>query len=100
MKVISVVFATVVVLSTAVFHKKSIESQEEFEREVRHSNTPTLVEFYADHCGQCNTFEEVWYHIAYELSDDVKVTRVRVESDDSIRLVNKLGVEFVPVSLS
>lgn len=69
----------------------------EFEAEVLKSNTPILVDFWAEWCGPCRMLTP----ILEQLSDEVKgkVQIVKMNIDDNPETPSKLGVRGIPTMM-
>ena len=64
-----------------------------FEQEVLQSDTPVLVDFYADWCGPCKMMAPVIEEIAEE-ADDIKVGKLNI--DNEMEIAQKYGVMSIP----
>jgi thioredoxin 1 len=69
-------------------------SEKDFEKEVIKSETPTLVDFYADWCGPCRMVSPILESLAKEYQG--KVNFVKVDTDDNQDLAMKLGIMSIP----
>jgi len=67
---------------------------EKFEEEVIRSNTPVLVDFYADWCGPCRLIEPVIERLSQEYAGKVKF--VKVDADANQELAAKYEVMSIP----
>ena len=67
---------------------------ENFEKEVLQSETPVLVDFYADWCGPCQMLAPTVSEIARETAGRVKVCKINV--DDEAALAIRYGVASIP----
>lgn len=67
---------------------------ENFEKEVLQSETPVLVDFYADWCGPCQMLAPTVAEIARETAGRVKVCKINV--DDEAALAIRYGVASIP----
>lgn len=72
-------------------------TSEAFEREVLHSDRPTLVDFYADWCGPCRAMGPVVDELANDLESRANV--VKVDIDASPDLATRYGVHSIPTFL-
>lgn len=64
-----------------------------FEKEVKESDKPVLIDFYADWCGPCKMVSPVVDKIAEE-NPDIKVCKVNVDSEPE--LAQKFGIASIP----
>ncbi len=69
-------------------------ASEAFEREVLHSERPTLVDFYADWCGPCRAMASVVEELASDFEGRANVVKVNV--DESPELASRYGVQSIP----
>ena len=67
---------------------------ETLDREVLHSNVPTLVDFYADWCGPCRAMGTVVDELASDVDGQANVVKVNI--DDSPELASRYGVQSIP----
>jgi len=67
---------------------------EKFEDEVIRSNTPVLVDFYADWCGPCRLIEPVIERLSQEYAGKVKF--VKIDTDANQELAAKFEVMSIP----
>ena len=66
---------------------------ENFEKEVRQSEKPVLVDFYADWCGPCQMMGPVVEEISNEVND-AKVCKINI--DEQMSIAQKYGVMSIP----
>lgn len=71
-----------------------IESLEQFEKEIKESKTPVLVDFYATWCGPCKMIAPYLEKSAKELSHVVKFLKVNVDKNKNI--ASKMGIRAMP----
>ncbi len=57
-------------------------TDDSFEQEVLKSNTPVLVDFWAEWCGPCKMIAPILDEIALEFDGRVKVAKVDVDSNN------------------
>jgi len=74
--------------------KTKLENIDESFDEIISSNTPVLVDFYADWCGPCKTQAPIIEELKEELGDKVRVVKVDVDIDDE--LAEKYGIQSIP----
>lgn len=58
------------------------------------SDTPTVIDFYADWCGPCKAFAPQLTAFKKEMGDRVRV--VKIDVDRNQELAGKLGVRSIP----
>jgi thioredoxin 1 len=66
----------------------------QFENEVLKSDTPVMVDFWAEWCGPCKVLSPIVDELAAELKGKVKVVKVNIE--DSPEAPTKYGVRGIP----
>ena len=69
-------------------------SDAEFEAEVLKSDTPVLVDFFANWCGPCKAMLPVVEELASEYEGKVKVVKMNV--DEAIETPAKFGIMSIP----
>ncbi|MFZ5757995.1 MAG: thioredoxin TrxA [Pseudomonadota bacterium] len=72
-------------------------SEASFEQDVLKSDTPVLVDFWAEWCGPCKMIAPVLDEVSREYNGRVKVCKVNV--DDHGALAAKYGVRGIPTLL-
>ncbi len=65
-----------------------------FEDDVLKSNTPVLVDFWAEWCGPCKALAPKLEEIAQELKDKVRIIKVNI--DENPESPAKYGVRGIP----
>ena len=66
----------------------------DFENEVINSDTPVLVDFWAEWCGPCKTLLPIVEEIAEEMAGKIKVVKMNIE--DAPNTPTKYGLRGVP----
>ena len=68
-----------------------------FEQEVLNSETPVLVDFWAEWCGPCHAVAPVLEKIAEERKDDLKLVKVNIDVEQGLSI--KYGVMSIPTMI-
>jgi thioredoxin 1 len=68
-----------------------------FEQEVLQSETPVLVDFWAEWCGPCHAVSPVLEKIAEERRDELKLVKVNIDVEQALSL--KYGVMSIPTMI-
>ena len=68
-----------------------------FEEEVLNSDTPVLVDFWAEWCGPCHAIAPVLEKIAEERKDDLKLVKVNIDNEQELSL--RYGVMSIPTMI-
>ena len=69
-------------------------TDETFQKEVRESSIPVLVDFWAEWCGPCKMLAPVLEELAKEFNGDFKIVSVNV--DDQSTLATIFGIRGIP----
>jgi thiol peroxidase len=75
-------------------HVVHVTGIEQFEQQVTESDTPVLVDFYADWCGPCKVLAPRINRIAEDYAGRAKV--VKVDVDDAQALAREYGIQNLP----
>lgn len=73
--------------------KPVILTRSNFESEIKNTDKPVLIDFYADWCGPCRMLSPVIEQLAEEL-EDVKVCKLNIDEQDEI--ASALGIMTIP----
>jgi thioredoxin 1 len=65
-----------------------------FEQEVLQSETPVLVDFWAEWCGPCHAVAPVLDRIAEEREDELKLVKVNIDEEPEI--ASRFGIASIP----
>ncbi len=65
-----------------------------FDTEVLNSDTPVLVDYWAEWCGPCKAIAPILDNIAAEYADKVKITKLNI--DENPLTPSKYGVRGIP----
>ncbi len=68
-----------------------------FQDEVVKSDTPVLVDFYADWCGPCKIMDPVIHQLSKEYQGKVKF--VKIDTDDNQDLAMQFGIMSIPTMM-
>jgi thioredoxin 1 len=65
-----------------------------FDQEVLKSETPVIVDFWAEWCGPCHAVAPVLDRIAAEREGSLKIVKVNIDEEQGLAL--KYGVQSIP----
>jgi thioredoxin 1 len=68
-----------------------------FEQEVLKSETPVLVDFWAEWCGPCHAVSPVLEKIAEERKDELKLVKVNIDEEQALSI--RYGVMSIPTMI-
>ncbi|MDH4102820.1 MAG: thioredoxin [Thermoleophilia bacterium] len=68
-----------------------------FEQEVLNSETPVIVDFWAEWCGPCHAVAPVLEKIAEERGDGIKLVKVNIDEEQALSI--KYGVMSIPTMI-
>jgi len=68
-----------------------------FEQEVLKSETPVIVDFWAEWCGPCHAVAPVLEKIAEERGDGIKLVKVNIDEEQGLSA--KYGVMSIPTMI-
>ena len=68
-----------------------------FEQEVLKSETPVIVDFWAEWCGPCHAVAPVLDRIVEERSGEVKLVKVNIDEEQG--LAQRFGVASIPTMI-
>ena len=69
-----------------------------FESEVIQSDTPTIIDFWAEWCAPCKAIAPIVKELADEYGDKVKVVKINI--DDSPQTPGTYGIRSIPTVLA
>jgi thioredoxin 1 len=70
-------------------------TESSFDQEVLQSDTPVLVDFWAEWCGPCHAVSPILDKIAEERGDELKLVKVNI--DENQGLAQRYGVMSIPM---
>jgi len=65
-----------------------------FETEVKNSDVPVLVDFWAPWCGPCRKISPIIDELATEFAGKVKV--VKVNTDENLKITQEFSISGIP----
>ncbi len=68
-----------------------------FDDEVISSDTPVIVDFWAEWCGPCHAVSPVLERIAEERNGEVKVVKVNIDEEQG--LAQRYGIASIPTMI-
>jgi len=71
-------------------------TEQSFEQEVLQSETPVLVDFWAEWCGPCHAVSPILERIADE-HDELKLVKVNIDEEQELAL--RYGVQSIPTMI-
>ena len=72
-------------------------TKQSFEQEVLQSETPVLVDFWAEWCGPCHAVEPVLDRIVDERNGDLKLVKVNIDEEQELAM--RYGVQSIPMMI-
>jgi thioredoxin 1 len=75
----------------------TVVTEQSFEQEVLQSETPVLVDFWAEWCGPCHAVSPVLDRIVEERNGDLKLVKVNIDEEQG--LAARYGVQSIPTMI-
>jgi thioredoxin 1 len=72
-------------------------TEQSFEQEVLQSETPVLVDFWAEWCGPCHAVEPVLQRIVDERNGDLKLVKLNIDEQPGVAA--RYGVQSIPTMI-
>jgi thioredoxin 1 len=69
-------------------------SKESWENDVMKSNTPVLVDFWAEWCGPCRMVSPIIEKLGESMSDKIKIVKLNVDENKELAL--NYGIRSIP----
>lgn len=71
-------------------------NRDNFETEVLQSETPVLVDFWAERCAPCRMLAPVLEEIADEMDGKIKFVKIDVDDDENMQIVMEHKIQSIP----
>ena len=68
-----------------------------FDQEVLESETPVLVDFWAEWCGPCHAVSPILEKIVEERNGDLKLVKVNIDEEQG--LAQRFGIQSIPTMI-
>ena len=72
-------------------------SETTFDQEVLQSDTPVLVDFWAEWCGPCHAVSPVLDKIVAEREGELKLVKVNIDEEQA--LAQRYGIQSIPAMI-
>jgi len=75
----------------------TVATEQSFELEVLQSETPVLVDFWAEWCGPCHAVAPVLDRIVDEQNGELKLVKVNIDEEPAVAA--RYGVQSIPTMI-
>jgi thioredoxin 1 len=72
-------------------------TEQSFEQEVLQSDTPVLVDFWAEWCGPCHAVSPILERIVDERPGELKLVKVNIDEEQGLAM--RFGVQSIPTMI-
>jgi thioredoxin 1 len=69
-------------------------TEQSFEQEVLQSDTPVIVDFWAEWCGPCHAVAPILDRIVDERNGELKLVKVNIDEEQGLAM--RFGVQSIP----
>jgi thioredoxin 1 len=69
-------------------------TEQSFEQEVLQSETPVIVDFWAEWCGPCHAVSPILDRIVDERNGELKLVKVNIDEEQGLAM--RFGVQSIP----
>lgn len=74
----------------------NLDGEQQFSQEVRNSDLPVLVDFWAPWCMPCRMMAPILDELSEVMSGKIKVAKVDTEKPENIRLAMEFNIQSIP----
>lgn len=74
----------------------NLNGEQEFSKEVRESELPVLVDFWAPWCMPCRMMAPILDELSEKMDGKIKVAKVNTENQENIRLAMEFNIRSIP----
>lgn len=72
-------------------------TDDNFETEIKKSNLPVLIDFWAPWCGPCKMLNPIMEEINKIMKDKIKICKMNI--DESPKIPSELGIRGIPTMI-